>query len=124
MKIRNGFVSNSSSSSFTMIVDKELHDKVMEVLTHSYFKKVLSSISYEFNAFGKNLIETSYTNGNYSTFEYDRIEPDDENNLPENWNEWNGYYGCPEEGVCNEYFDTIKKLDPDKKGHHSINVDF
>jgi hypothetical protein len=32
MKIRLGFVSNSSSSSFVLIVDKELHDKVRETL--------------------------------------------------------------------------------------------
>ena len=44
MKIRNGFVSNSSSSSFVLLVSKEVHDKAMEKLS-PYQKAVINSIS-------------------------------------------------------------------------------
>ncbi len=44
MKFRNGFVSNSSSSSFVLIVDKEAHDKAMEQLKDHKYIEILKEI--------------------------------------------------------------------------------
>ena len=61
MKIRQGFVSNSSSSSFCIAVDKKVHTKVVEEV-HPYIayiaKKYLNN-SYgvkEVKAFGKTIL--------------------------------------------------------------------
>jgi len=43
MKIRMGFVSNSSSSSFVLICDKDVFDKVWEDL-HPYVKEMMSGL--------------------------------------------------------------------------------
>ena len=44
MKIRNGFVSNSSSSSFVVIVDKEAHDRAVEQLKDHKYVEILKEI--------------------------------------------------------------------------------
>jgi len=43
MKIRNGFVSNSSSSSFFIVSPKEAHDKALKKL-HPYYQKWINDI--------------------------------------------------------------------------------
>lgn len=43
MKFRTGFVSNSSSSSFVMIVDKDDHDKALENCSE-YVKAVIATL--------------------------------------------------------------------------------
>lgn len=56
MKIRIGFVSNSSSSSFVLIVKKELHDKVFKTLD-KYEKYVIEEVSHEATVLGLPAIE-------------------------------------------------------------------
>ena len=71
MKIRTGFVSNSSSSSFVLIVKKELHDKVFETL-NKYEKYVIEAVSHEATVFGLPAIEIgdmTDMNGYSYTFE-------------------------------------------------------
>lgn len=69
MKIRSGFVSNSSSSSFVMFVQKEDYDKVFETLD-DLEKDIIKHINpREVNAFGKKLIKIGCISGNYSSFE-------------------------------------------------------
>ena len=56
MKIRSGFVSNSSTSSFVVVIKKEHHEKVMEAI-QPYIKaciEALSPVAKKFN--GQDLI--------------------------------------------------------------------
>jgi hypothetical protein len=73
MKIRNGFVSNSSSSSFVLLVDKKVHDKVFETLT-DYEKKIISQISEVTNAFGCEVIEIGDLNPNDCSYTFEDLE--------------------------------------------------
>lgn len=52
MKIRNGFVSNSSSSSFIMLVKEEDHLKALEKLEHDYYRAVADAIMIKDKCFG------------------------------------------------------------------------
>jgi len=53
MKIRNGFVSNSSSSSFVLVVPKELHEKVLSEINDEYVRAVVETIAQDKVVFGK-----------------------------------------------------------------------
>ena len=46
MKIRNGFISNSSSSSFVAVITKSAFDKTLEQV-HPYVKAVIEAIEKE-----------------------------------------------------------------------------
>ena len=50
MKVRTGFVSNSSSSSFVAVIEKQAFDTAMEE-THPYFKKVIETVGFEVKPF-------------------------------------------------------------------------
>jgi hypothetical protein len=69
MKIRTGFVSNSSSSSFVLFVLKDDYDKVVKSLS-KLEKDILSYTNPQnIKAFGKQLVKLGYVSGNYSTYE-------------------------------------------------------
>lgn len=119
MKIRNGFVSNSSSSSFCLIVADELHEKALESLGHPYFKKVTDAMHLEHTRelFGKEVRSTVWWEGNINTFEWLDVPSDD---LPEqagydethDETDWEAEYGSNEYGAFEEYRAAIRRLDP------------
>ena len=78
MKIRNGFVSNSSSSSFVMLVTKEAHEKALKELT-AYQKAVIDKITYEETLFGREAVSFSqwHSNGG-SCWEYMELDVNEE----------------------------------------------
>jgi len=71
MKIRSGFVSNSSSSSFILIASKELVEKTLEKMDEKETTAVILSCGEKINLFGKECIffETFYDNGGYSNWD-------------------------------------------------------
>jgi len=78
MKTRNGFVSNSSSSSFVLIVKKEVHEKTMKQL-EPYEKAVMNALISESKIFGQDVIyygDLSVQDVSY-TFEYLEVDWDD-----------------------------------------------
>lgn len=76
MKIRSGFVSNSSSSSFILILEEKNFDT--EYNNASRLEKaLLDFISHEkIKAFGKDLVQISFGCGNASPFENADIDFD------------------------------------------------
>jgi len=56
MKTRNGFVSNSSSSSFVAIIEKSTFDKVLSMLKDDRDKKVIKHVANKESRFGKTLM--------------------------------------------------------------------
>jgi hypothetical protein len=78
MKVRNGFVSNSSSSSFMILTTVENHEKALKNL-HPFIIAVLDRLSSKkTRAFGKDCISYSIMTGNYSSFEDMRVGIDGE----------------------------------------------
>jgi hypothetical protein len=74
MKIRNGFVSNSSSSSFTVIMSGEQEKIWLDQLSH-YEKqaaKIVERVERDFN--GQKVVVYSGYSGNYDIFEDEDIE--------------------------------------------------
>jgi hypothetical protein len=82
MKTRQGFVSNSSSSSFVILVEESTHEKVMEKLTE-YQRACMEKLAGKpQNIFGRNVIvigEATDMGGNSSLIE--------EGWQPEGWEE-------------------------------------
>lgn len=68
MKIRNGFVSNSSSSSFVLAVKLEEHEKLIKNLS-DFDKAVLKGLGKVKNVFGQKcfVIGDSMDSGGYHT---------------------------------------------------------
>ncbi len=70
MKIRLGFVSNSSSSSFTALVPKKEWDKIEKIFISDPIMLAVIDFLTEYKKFsGIDCIEFSHTGGNYETFE-------------------------------------------------------
>jgi len=74
MKIRSGFVSNSSSSSFVLVVAEDDHIKALESLD-SYGKKFIEKLMMRWNIGGMNVRTAFCYNGDHHDFQY--IEIDD-----------------------------------------------
>jgi hypothetical protein len=69
MKIRTGFVSNSSSSSFVMLATVENHEKALESL-NDLQRAIINAMSHCFKKhkiFGQDLIMLNYMAGEYSS---------------------------------------------------------
>lgn len=73
MKIRSGFVSNSSSSSFTCLITEKLHKDILVSLNKrkedsaqetEWFKKFLDVYVDRVNKFGQTLVQFTQTTGN------------------------------------------------------------
>jgi hypothetical protein len=77
MKVRNGFVSNSSSSSFVICVEKNIHDQAISKI-HPYYKACLEAIGFEqIKAFGKDLVcFKEWNTAGGSMWEYVNVEYD------------------------------------------------
>ena len=116
MKIRNGFVSNSSSSSFILATTKENLDKVIGNLTEEQvelFEKMKSHIvsRKELEAFGKTLTVFEIYNYHGETPFYEMGDYDDDNY---------------DEGPCEKlWYNTIEPgLLKDKNESFTYSMDF
>jgi hypothetical protein len=92
MKVRNGFVSNSSSSSFVVVIKKEVHDKVLPLLT-DYQRMIIEQIAEKDKAFGMDVITIGdmTDHGGESQLFYD-LPYDDEKNEEDDDNYREGPY--------------------------------
>lgn len=70
MKIRTGFVSNSSSSSFVALMSKEKYDELISKMDDPLHRAVVEELSSETTFMGKECVKYSYMSGNYSYLEY------------------------------------------------------
>ena len=112
MKIRSGFVSNSSSSSFVAFLPEEDFNKIHDSLS-VLDAAVVSAVGVSRMQFlGNDCVSFGYVSGNYSTLEYmdeseilehaDRIAQARGESLPEDFasevseSKWNSLYACRE----------------------------
>jgi len=81
MKIRTGFVSNSSSSSFVAVVPMKIHERVLE-RKHPYIRAVVEALGGKKTVFGRECFVTStYSSQNYNV--WDSLFFDWEGEIPE-----------------------------------------
>jgi len=105
MKIRNGFVSNSSSSSFILLVKKSDFDTVYGQLKKKE-KKVIDFINSEtVNVFDTTLIKMSWNQGDNTSF-YNFSFDDENTNEEENWEEIQ-----KAEEIMDKITDKLKKFE-------------
>lgn len=80
MKIRTDFVTNSSSSSYVVVVDKEYMDKVKSKLSkyhRAVFDALISKVGGGLTkCFDRDVYVISWMEGNNSTLEYLGVEDD------------------------------------------------
>jgi hypothetical protein len=96
MKIRNGFVSNSSSSSFVYIIDGEKYKEFIKSLD-GYQKEIIKALApSKETVLGKEAFVISGGSGNSSCFEYMSIKFDEDLDEDE-WNEKYKYERYPSE---------------------------
>jgi hypothetical protein len=90
MKIRAGFVTNSSSTSYTIIIEKEYFDEVLTKV-HPYVKALFKALAEDAevtNAFGRKVITLQWMSGNDNTLEYLEVDYDMEQEADEDDDEW------------------------------------
>lgn len=102
MKIRTSFVSNSSSTSYTILVEKKTFEKALEktsdltkkIVKHVTAKKCGSFLKKEFY-----VIE--YVIGNDDSFSYFELDKDTEKKFLEE------YIGCTD--ILNDFINSLNK---------------
>ena len=126
MKIRTGFVSNSSSSSFLLLITKEAHDKILEN-SNEVNKILINHIMGEpFNLAGQEFLGMSTMSGNcasdfdpFEDLDLDKIE-EAKKILSKDYLEFleeeglgSFYYECVEP----DYVNAAEKLIPEGKAY-------
>lgn len=102
MKLRLGFVTNSSSTSFVIMIKKESYEKAFKE-ADEFTQQVLNKLGYNSDkAFGIDVVKLTGVEGNYSTLGNIRITP-----VPEKYT--NGYYGGPAKNAFEEFLGKIPK---------------
>ena len=77
MKIRSGFVSNSSSSSFILIVSDEDHIKALDILD-GYGKKFIEKLMTHSNVGGMNVRVASFYESDEHGFKYLKVDKNED----------------------------------------------
>ena len=84
MKNRNGFVSNSSTSSFVIIVAEEDFEDILSSFTEEeYYRKIVRELFTD-DTVARNPAKTfSYMSGNYNSLEYEELSEELTNEIEE-----------------------------------------
>jgi len=108
MKARRGFVSNSSSSSFVLVVERGVHEAILPGL-HPYARAVVEAHAKEGACLGRPCLVISSCHGNGgSHFERDDTDFDGEQPKDEDGCEMGAY------GAIMAYKEAAYKVGPDK----------
>lgn len=109
MKTRQGFVSNSSTSSFICVTTKELHKQVMKELD-PFEKAVIKAFNpSETKCFGREAIEIGYVDdAGGCFFEYFEVDFD----IPEDEEDEDKYRDYA--AILDKYCEVARKINPDE----------
>jgi len=103
MKIRSGFVSNSSSSSFVALVPEEVHMEAIEQLSSKYqrdlVKRFMKFCGEDTTFCGIDCLTYSYISGNGGDYLYDELQKDFHDIAVEN--------GCVGYKVWDDFWDAL-----------------